>query len=105
RRLPRRARGSGPALRGEAREVPGAAGRARQARAARLLRRVPRPDSGPGEGEDVEVTTPAAPVPRGAFLVWGIGVLAYVVAVLNRSSLGVAGLLAADRFHASASAL
>ncbi|GAB3600681.1 MFS transporter [Angustibacter peucedani] len=45
------------------------------------------------------------PVPRGAFLVWGVGVAAYVVAVLHRTSLGVAGIDAAQRFDASASVL
>ncbi|RWA22451.1 MFS transporter [Mycolicibacterium brumae DSM 44177] len=32
-------------------------------------------------------------------MVWSAGLLAYVVAVLNRTSLGVSGLDAADRFH------
>jgi MFS family permease len=44
-------------------------------------------------------------VPRTAWLVWGVGVLAYTVAVLQRTSLGVAGITAADRFGASASVL
>ena len=39
------------------------------------------------------------------WLVWAVGVAAYVVAVLQRTSLGVAGLEAADRFGASASVL
>ena len=43
--------------------------------------------------------------PRGAWLVWGVGVLAYGTAVLHRTSLGVAGIAAADRFNASASVL
>jgi MFS family permease len=34
------------------------------------------------------------------YSVWSVGVLAYLVAVLQRSSFGVAGLAAADRFHA-----
>jgi MFS family permease len=42
---------------------------------------------------------------RRAWLVWSIGVTAYVVAVLQRTSLGVAGLDATRRFDASASAL
>jgi MFS family permease len=37
--------------------------------------------------------------------VWGIGVLVYMVAVVHRSSLGVAGIDAARRFHVDASAL
>lgn len=42
---------------------------------------------------------------RRVWVVWGIGVSAYVVAVLQRTSLGVAGLDAARRFDTSASAL
>jgi len=42
---------------------------------------------------------------RRAWLVWGVGVLAYVVAVFHRYSLGVAGIEAADRFGISASLL
>ncbi|MEU6868712.1 MFS transporter [Streptomyces sp. NPDC046876] len=42
---------------------------------------------------------------RRAVAVWGIGVAVYFVAVIFRTSLGVAGLEAADRFHVSASAL
>ena len=37
--------------------------------------------------------------------VWSIGVAVYFVAVIFRTSLGVAGLDAADRFHVNASAL
>jgi MFS family permease len=40
-----------------------------------------------------------------AWLVWGAGLAAYVVAVLQRTSLGVAGIDAAHRFDASASVL
>ncbi|KUH36265.1 MULTISPECIES: MFS transporter [Streptomyces] len=42
---------------------------------------------------------------RRAVLVWGVGVCVYLVAVVFRTSLGVAGLDAADRFHVNASAL
>ncbi|MFF4208782.1 nitrate/nitrite transporter [Streptomyces sp. NPDC001796] len=42
---------------------------------------------------------------RRAVAVWAIGVSVYFVAVIFRTSLGVAGLDAADRFHVSASAL
>ncbi|WP_329107767.1 MFS transporter [Streptomyces sp. NBC_01439] len=42
---------------------------------------------------------------RKAVAVWGIGVAVYFVAVIFRTSLGVAGLDAADRFHVGASAL
>ncbi|WP_405458347.1 MFS transporter [Streptomyces sp. NBC_00101] len=37
--------------------------------------------------------------------IWGIGVAVYFVAIIFRTSLGVAGLDAADRFHINASAL
>ncbi|MFF2522556.1 MFS transporter [Streptomyces liangshanensis] len=42
---------------------------------------------------------------RRALRVWGIGVAVYFVAVIFRTSLGVAGLDATDRFHINASAL
>ncbi|MGW3493183.1 MFS transporter [Streptomyces sp. NPDC001020] len=42
---------------------------------------------------------------RRAVAVWGIGVSVYFVAVIFRTSLGVAGLDAVDRFHVGASAL
>ena len=42
---------------------------------------------------------------RRAWVIWSVGVLAYLVAVLQRTSLGVAGIEATDRFEASASAL
>ena len=42
---------------------------------------------------------------RRAVLMWSIGVSVYFVAVIFRTSLGVAGLDAADRFHVGASAL
>ncbi|MEU5078348.1 MULTISPECIES: MFS transporter [Streptomyces] len=42
---------------------------------------------------------------RKAVVVWSIGVAVYFVAVIFRTSLGVAGLDAADRFHVGASAL
>ncbi|MFD8144631.1 nitrate/nitrite transporter [Streptomyces sp. NPDC059708] len=51
---------------------------------------------------------PAVPDPPGgrrAVAVWSIGVAVYFVAVIFRTSLGVAGLEAADRFHVNASAL
>ena len=43
--------------------------------------------------------------PRRAWLVWGLGVLAYTVAVFHRASLGVAGVEAQRRFGATAAAL
>lgn len=42
---------------------------------------------------------------RRAYAVWAVGLTAYVVAVLQRTSLGVAGVDATHRFHASASIL
>jgi MFS family permease len=42
-------------------------------------------------------------VSRRAWLVWGVGLAAYIVAVLHRTSLGVSGLEAARRLDASAS--
>ncbi|MFI7352935.1 nitrate/nitrite transporter [Streptomyces avidinii] len=49
---------------------------------------------------------PADPPGGGrAVAVWSIGVAVYFVAVIFRTSLGVAGLDAADRFHVGASAL
>ncbi|RDG36496.1 MFS transporter, partial [Streptomyces corynorhini] len=52
------------------------------------------------------VTLPGDPPGgRRATWVWGIGVAVYFVAVIFRTSLGVAGLDAADRFHVNASAL
>ncbi|WP_051807239.1 MFS transporter [Actinoplanes subtropicus] len=42
---------------------------------------------------------------RRAWAVWAVGLAAYTVAVLNRTSLGVAGLDAQDRFQVGAGAL
>jgi MFS family permease len=39
--------------------------------------------------------------PRRAWVVWAVGVLAYVLAVMQRTTLGVAGLDAAERFSVS----
>lgn len=44
-------------------------------------------------------------VPARAWLVWVVGLAAYVVAVFSRSSLGVAGVQAQERFDAGASAV
>ncbi|GAA2474997.1 MFS transporter [Streptomyces gobitricini] len=52
------------------------------------------------------ISSPADPPGgRRAALVWGVGVCVYLVAVVFRTSLGVAGLDAADRFGVNASAL
>jgi MFS family permease len=40
-----------------------------------------------------------------AWLVWSIGIFAYLVAVTQRTSFGVVGLEATERFHATASAI
>ncbi|MEH6796973.1 MAG: MFS transporter [Rhodococcus sp. (in: high G+C Gram-positive bacteria)] len=42
---------------------------------------------------------------RTVWVVWGVGVFAYIVGVLHRTSFGVAGLGAADRFSVSPSLL
>ena len=42
---------------------------------------------------------------RRAWVIWLVGLAVYVLAVFNRSSLGVAGLLAADRFEIEATGL
>ena len=48
--------------------------------------------------------SPGTVAPR-AWLVWGIGLLVYLIAVFHRSSLAVAGLAASERFDISASQL
>ncbi|PFG34462.1 MFS transporter [Sanguibacter antarcticus] len=45
-----------------------------------------------------------APLSR-ALLVWGTAIVAYIVAILHRTSLGVAGIDAVERFHATAAVL
>lgn len=40
-----------------------------------------------------------------AWLIWSVGVAAYVLAITNRTSLGAVGVDAAERFHADASTL
>lgn len=40
-----------------------------------------------------------------AWIIWSTGLLAYIVAVLDRTTLGVSGLDAADRFSAGPSVL
>ncbi|GHH70538.1 MFS transporter [Streptomyces sulfonofaciens] len=59
-------------------------------------------DSGDGGGIALPADPPGG---RRAVVVWGVGVAVYFVAVTFRTSLGVAGLDAAARFHVSASAL
>ena len=62
---------------------------------------------------DVTIAAPTAvpalrsdrPSARKARLVWGVALGSYVIAVLDRSSFGVAGLAAGERFGASAAVL
>ena len=42
---------------------------------------------------------------RRAWVIWGVGLAIYLLAVFHRSSLGVAGLLAAERFDVDATQL
>jgi len=42
---------------------------------------------------------------RRAWTIWAVGLAVYLLAVFHRTSLGVAGILAAERFHISASQL
>ena len=42
---------------------------------------------------------------RRAWVIWAVGLSVYILAVFHRSSLGVAGLLAADRFGIGATQL
>jgi MFS family permease len=51
------------------------------------------------------VTAPERSTLREAWVVWIVGILIYVLAVFHRSSLGVAGLVAAERFGISATQL
>ncbi|MFF7994085.1 nitrate/nitrite transporter [Kitasatospora xanthocidica] len=72
--------------------------------AAPLSAPAPAPAPAPAS---VPVPAPAAGPPggRAAWLAWSVGVSVYVLAVIHRTSLGVAGLDAADRFGIGASAL
>lgn len=54
--------------------------------------------------KQVSVSPAAIPGWR-AWLIWSVGVAAYVLAITNRTSLGAVGVDAADRFHADASTL
>ncbi|MFF1907446.1 nitrate/nitrite transporter [Kitasatospora sp. NPDC058218] len=76
-----------------------------------------RPLSVPAPRSTAEPAPPAVPAPpvppavapppggRTAWLAWSIGVSVYILAVIHRTSLGVAGLDAAERFAIGASAL
>lgn len=56
-------------------------------------------------GEVGSITAESATGGRRAWTVWAVGVAAYIVAVLHRTSLGVAGLDTMERFGASAGVL
>ena len=60
---------------------------------------------GGAEAVDQGGAVTASRVPRAAYVAWLVGLTAYVMAVFNRTSFGVAVIPAADRFHASASSL
>lgn len=51
------------------------------------------------------MTSAASGTSRGAYAVWGAALAVYILAIFHRSSLGVAGLLAVDRFGISATQL
>ncbi|MFF2806029.1 nitrate/nitrite transporter [Streptomyces sp. NPDC058000] len=63
------------------------------------------PAGGGIDGGGVRLLPSDPPGGRKAVAVWGIGVAVYFVAITYRTSLGVAGLDAAHRFHINASAL
>ncbi|MFI9050467.1 nitrate/nitrite transporter [Streptomyces sp. NPDC053427] len=60
---------------------------------------------GSGTGGAPRLLPADPPGGRKAMAVWGVGVAVYFVAITYRTSLGVAGLDAAERFHINASAL
>ena len=66
-----------------------------------------RSDSSPTEGNDTLTANEAVRMarPRLAWTVLGVGVIAYVLTVMQRTSLGVAGLDAAQRFEINPGAL
>ncbi len=61
---------------------------------------------GPQAGHGcVSTVFPPTAAPWRAWLIWGVGVAAYMLAVTNRTSLAAVGVDAAARFHADASTL
>lgn len=54
--------------------------------------------------QHIPVSSSSSPGWR-AWLIWGVALAAYVLAITNRTSLGVVGVEAADHFHADASTL
>jgi MFS family permease len=59
----------------------------------------------PDDATGVTTLHDSARAPARAWAVWGVGLLAYAVAVFHRASLGVTGVQAQERFSAGASAL
>ncbi len=67
---------------------------------------MPKPTVSPSTAKAVLLgTDPGHGMNRRAWLVWCAGVLAYLIAVTQRTSFGVAGIAATERFDATASAL
>lgn len=64
-----------------------------------------RPGTGAPGPAPARTPAPTRPVPRRAWLVWAVALLAYSTAVFHRGSLGVAGVEAQERFGAGASAV
>lgn len=58
-----------------------------------------------GYAMDQLTTSTSAPSRLRPWIVWGVGLSAYLVGVMHRTSFGVAGLDAAARFHATPAAL
>src|SRR3954447_18601221 len=58
-----------------------------------------------GDGTSADAAPAPLPPARVGVLVWGVGMLGYVFAVMQRTTFGVAGLQAADRFAISPAAL
>ncbi|MFF9642715.1 MFS transporter [Kitasatospora aureofaciens] len=78
---------------------------ARSAAAPSPSSSVPAPRAAAATPAAVTVVQAAPPGGRAAWVAWSIGVSVYVLAVVHRTSLGVAGLDAAERFGIGASAL
>jgi MFS family permease len=77
----------------------------RPSRAARDNRRDMNPPAPPQPASGSFPAASGRPSTRQATLVWSVALAAYVVAVLHRTSFGVAGLEATARYHVSAGVL
>jgi len=71
----------------------------------KTLTRAPSPTQPPTSSHTSAHMSRDTRVPALAWTIWAVGVAAYVVAVLHRTSFGVAGLDAVDRYGASAGIL